>query len=179
MKIYFIGSHSVGKTTLSKYFSQKLSLSLLPEIARSILIEQELNLEALRTDLDMVDRYQTDILLRQISEEKKYANFVSDRSFDCLCYTAQHSRIFGKLMRLPELATYIETLKQPDVYLFFIRPSKATMKNDGVRESVNWDGIIAIDSMCKMLLELFELKYYQINSDSMQERVKLIEGIIK
>lgn len=178
MRIYFAGSHSVGKTTLARYTAGKYSLPLLNEVARTILTEKELKLESLRIDLDIVDDYQKSILLRQIEEEKRYTDFVSDRTLDCLAYAAQHSRIFSTLMRSQELEKYIVSLKQKDVRIFFVRPSRNTMQNDGVRESVNWDGIVAIDAIVKCLLEQFDLKYTIIASDSMQERVRIIDSIV-
>lgn len=178
MKIYFIGSHSTGKTSLARYVSNKYNLPFLNEVARTILVEKELQIDQLRTDLDLVDSYQNDIFFKQIEQEKDRKEFVSDRSFDCLAYAAQHSRIFHKLIRTPELISYIESLKNSDVKLFFIRPSKITMKNDGVRETVNWDGVVAIDAMIKLLLEMYNLNYFQISCDSMQERVKLIDSIL-
>ena len=69
-------------------------------------------------------------------------------------------------------------MKSPDSYIFFVRPSKATLKEDGIRESLSWDGIIAIDAQVKFLCEMFELRYFQINTDSMQERVRLIDSIL-
>jgi nicotinamide riboside kinase len=178
MKTYFIGSHSTGKTTLARYVSEQYEIPMITEVARMILSEKELHLDSLRTNLDLVDDYQSQIFFRQLGEEKDKKHFVSDRSFDCLAYAAQHSRIFSKLARSPELAAYIENLRQPDVFLFFVRPSKATLKADGVRESLTWDGVVAIDAMVKLMLEMWDLKYYQINIDNMQERVKFIDSII-
>lgn len=178
MKTYFIGSHSTGKTTLARYVSEQYEIPMITEVARMILSEKELHLDSLRTNLDLVDDYQSQIFFRQLGEEKDKQHFVSDRSFDCLAYAAQHSRIFSVLMRDPLLATYIENLRQPDVFLFFVRPSKATLKADGVRENLTWDGVVAIDAMVKLMLEMWDLKYYQINIDSMQERVKFVDSIL-
>lgn len=178
MRIYFIGSHSTGKTTLARYTSNKKQLPLLTEVARTILAEKELQVDALRADLNVVNDYQKEVFFRQLAEEKKHKDFVSDRSFDCLAYTAQHSTILGDMLRTNELKEYIESLKDPDVKIFFVRPSKATLKVDGVRENLLWDGVTAIDAMCKFMLEMFSLSYIQINTDSMQERVRLIESAL-
>src|SRR5208337_3317406 len=96
--------------------------------------------------------------------------FVSDRSFDCLAYAAQHSKILPKILRSPELATYLDALRQPGVFIFFVKPSKATLADDGIRESLNWDGVVAIDAMVKFMLQMWELPHFQINMDNMQER---------
>ena len=94
MRIYFIGAHASGKTTLARYTSNKTELPLLTEVARTILAEKELSIDTLRANINVVNEYQTDIFYRQIEEEKKHENFVSDRSFDCLAYAAQHSTDF-------------------------------------------------------------------------------------
>ena len=178
MRIYFTGSHATGKTTLARYVSEHYHLPLLPEVARMILSEKELHLDSLRTNLNVVDDYQTQIFFKQIEQESKHENFVSDRSFDCLAYTAQHSRVFPTLMKSIELEKYIEFLKSPESIMFFVRPSKATVKEDGVREHLTWDGIIAVDAMIKLLFETFGLRYFQISTDNMQERVRLIDSVI-
>lgn len=178
MRIYFIGSHSSGKTTLARYVSSKYNLPMLTEVARTVLSEKELSLDSLRTDLEIVNSYQNVVFQRQFEEEKKQKNFVSDRSFDNLAYMAQHSTVLAKSMQSPELATYVDNLRKNDVILFFIRPSRATMKNDGVRESLNWDGVIAIDAMVKLLLEMWNLNYISVNTDSIQERARLIDAVM-
>lgn len=178
MKVYFVGAQSVGKTTLARYVSEKYNLPLLTEVARLVLAEKELNLDSLRTNLSVVNDYQSDIFFRQFEEEKKHETFVSDRSFDNLAYTAQHSTVFGKLVKDSKLLDYISELKQPGTILFFVRPSLATMKNDGIRENVKWDAIVSIDAMIKMLLEWFELNYVVIASESMQERAKTIDTVL-
>lgn len=177
MKIYIIGSHSLGKSTLARYISKKYDLPMICEVARQILSEQELQLDSLRANLDVVDDYQTKIFYRQIEQENKYQNFVSDRGFDCLAYAAQYSRILPKLLNSPELQEYLTVLKDKNSFIFFVRPSKSTLHQDGVREILNWDNIISIDAMIKLLLEMFELKYFNINTDNIQERIRLIETV--
>ena len=177
MKVYICGAHSSGKSTIARYISEKYNLPIITEVARQILSEKELNIDSLRSNLEIVDSYQKEIFYRQLEEEKKYINFVSDRSFDCLAYAAQHSRVLNELIFSDLMKNYLNELRN-DSYIFFVRPSKATMKADGVRESLTWDGIIQIDSMCKFMLEMWNLKYYQINTDNMQERIRLIEAVL-
>ncbi len=178
MRVYFVGSHSTGKTTCARYVSEKYKLPMITEVARAVLSEKELHLDSLRYDMNLVDDYQEAIFHRQLDEEKKHTSYVSDRSFDCLAYAAQHTRILPKLLNDTELAPYITKLQAPDAFIFFVRPSKVTLKADGVRESINWDGVVAIDSMVKFMLQMWELRYFQINMDNMQERVQLIDGVL-
>lgn len=177
MKIYFTGSHGSGKTTLCRYVSKKYNIPMITEMARTVLSERELNIDQLRVDIDLVDSYQEEVVMRQFQEEKKYKSFVSDRSFDGLAYAAQHSRILNKLINLPETKEYIENLKK-DSCIFFVRPCRATLKQDGVRESVTWDGAVQIDAMIKFILEMYDLKYFQINIDSMQERIQFVDAVL-
>ena len=178
MKVYFVGSHSTGKTTGARYVSEKYKLPMITEVARAVLSEKELHLDSLRYDMSLVNDYQGAIFHRQIEEEQKYTNYVSDRSFDCLAYAAQHSSILNGLLKAPQLTQYLDNLRQRDSFIFFVRPSKATLKADGVRETINWDGIVAIDSMVKFMLEMWGLRYFQINMDNMQERIRLIDGVL-
>lgn len=178
MKVYFIGAHSTGKTTLARYVAERYKLPLLNEVARTVLAEKEYQIDTMRANLEIINSYQYDVFYRQIAEEEKHDSFVSDRSFDNLAYAAQHSRVLPHLMRDEKLKHYTTMLKQKDSLIFFVRPSKATLRNDGVRESLNWDGIISIDAMIKFLLEMWELKYFQVSSDNMQERTQLIDSVL-
>lgn len=179
MRIYFIGSESSGKSTLCKYVSKNYNLLLIHEIARKVLYKQELCIDALRSEITCIDNYQQDIFNEQIAAEKQYSEYVSDRSIiDCLAYTGKHTRILHSMLNSEELNKYIDILKLKDSIIFFVRPSRATLKSDGVREILNWDSIIAVDATIKFLLEMFELRYFQINTDNMQERIRLIDSVI-
>lgn len=178
MKVYFIGAHATGKTTCARYVSEKYKLPMITEVARAVLSEKELHLDTLRYNMDIVDDYQSSIFYRQLSEEEKHKNFVSDRSFDCLAYAAQHSRTLPNLMASQELSSYIAKLQAPNSFIFFVRPCKATLKDDGVREAINWDGVVSIDAMVKFMLEMWKIRYFQISVDNMQERTKAIDSIL-
>lgn len=179
MRIYYSGSHSSGKSTLARYTSEKYNLPFLPEAARAVLAEKELSLDTLRSNLDVVDVYQNEVFLRQISEETKHNTFVSDRSIiDCIAYSGAHSRILPSLIASSMFKEALSVLKQSDTIVFFVRPSKATLRDDGVREKVEWDHVVSIDAQVKLLLEMFEIRYFQINTDSMSERATLINAVI-
>jgi nicotinamide riboside kinase len=178
MKVYFVGAHSTGKTTCARYVSETYKLPMITEVARAVLSEKELHLDSLRYNMDLVDDYQQAIFFRQLAEEQKHTDFVSDRSFDCLAYAAQHTRILASLIASDQLEPYLDKLKAPGSFIFFVRPSKATLKADGVRESLTWDGVVAIDAMIKFMLEMWELPHFQINMDNMQERVQTINSVL-
>jgi predicted ATPase len=178
MRIYITGSQSSGKTTIGRYISQKYNLHFINEVARTVLAEKELNIDSLRVNLDVVDDFQSTIFYRQLDEEKKYEDFVSDRSFDNLAYAAQHSRILSKLFFSQQLNDYVKTLKNNDVTIFFVRPHPSTLQDDGIRERINWDGAVAIDAMIKFMFEVFELPYINVNTSSIQERIRLVDSVI-
>jgi predicted ATPase len=180
MKVYFVGAHGTGKTTLARYVSEQYKLPMITEVARMVLSEKEYKLDTLRHDINLVDEYQEQVFYRQMAEENKFkSSFVSDRSaLDVLAYSAQHTRILSSLLKAPEFTSYLAALRGPDVFIFLVRPSKATLKADGVREVINWDGIVAIDAQIKFMLEMWGLRYYPIAMDNMQERTKLVNGIL-
>jgi hypothetical protein len=82
------------------------------------------------------------------------------------------------LLKSPELTAYLPVLRAPDSIVFFVRPTKATLKADGVRESINWTGVVSIDAQIKVFYEMFGIRYFQIDAESMQERCKLIDAVL-
>ena len=179
MKVYFTGAQSSGKSTLARFISDKTNSPLLFEVARQILAEKEIPLDSLRANFELINQFQKEIFYRQIKEEQKEQNFVSDRSLiDALAYTAQHTSLFNELVHSDECKEYIKKLKQPDSFVFFVRPHKYMLKQDGIRESLDWEGVIAIDSMIKMLLQLFGIRYFDIHTGSIQERIQLVESVL-
>jgi adenylate kinase family enzyme len=178
MRVYFIGAHSTGKTTMARYVSKKTGLPLLPEVARMVLAERELAMETLRSDLDVVDSFQQEIFHRQMQIERDLDNFVSDRSFDNLAYAAQHARVLRPILQEKDLEQYVERMREPDVVLFYIRPVRATLRNDGIREQIDWDELVRIDGAIKFMLEMWGLQYYMIYSASMQERARLVDAVL-
>lgn len=179
MKVYFTGCHGSGKTTLCHYVAKKYKLPMITEVARTILSEKELQIDSLRCDIDTVNDYQSSIFYRQLLEESKSESFVSDRSIiDNLAYAAQHSNVLPKLLSSVELQPNLASLKDPKSILFFVRPSQATLRADGVREVINWDGAVAIDAQVKLLYEMFGIRYFQIDTANMQERIRLIDSVI-
>ena len=67
MRIYFIGSHATGKTTLCRYVSKRYGLPMITEVARGVLAEMETSFDTLRTDVDLVGEYQERVFARQVA----------------------------------------------------------------------------------------------------------------
>jgi nicotinamide riboside kinase len=177
MRIYFVGSHATGKTTLCRYVSRRYGLPMITEVARAVLAEMEASLDTLRTDMDLVGEYQKRVFARQMAIEKLYkGTFVSDRAFDNLAYAAEHTTIVAEILREPRFAEYMKWVSEGVV--FFLRPHQSLLKDDGVRAGVSWESVLRIDGMIKLMLEQNGLAYLPIESVSMQERVRAVEFVL-
>jgi hypothetical protein len=163
---------------MARYTAQQYGLPLLTEVARLLLAEKELTLDTLRADVQAVNAYQRAIFARQLEEEASKEHFVSDRSFDNLAYAAMHATVLRQMLRDPNMERYVETLRSKDAVIFFIRPSRTIMNNDGIRERVEWCDLVQIDAMVKFMLEMWGLRYFQINTSSMQERTKFVDAVL-
>lgn len=177
MRIYFVGSHATGKTTLCRYVSRRYSIPMITEVARGVLAELETNLDALRTDMDLVADYQRRVFERQVAVEKlQNGSFVSDRAFDNLAYAAEHTTIVADLLADTSFQEYMQWVSRGVV--FYLRPHPSLLKEDGVRAGVSWDSVVRIDGMVKLLLEQYRIQYLPVESVSMQERVRAVEFVL-
>ena len=178
MRAYLVGAHLVGKTTLARYISEKYKIPMLTEVARAVLAEMEVPLERLRTDIAVADDYQQRVFARQIeAEERAGASYVSDRAFDNIAYAAEHARVTGKIVASVAFKQYVQKVSQGVV--FYVRPHRSIEGVDGVREPYDWDAIVRIDGMVKLLLEMFEVPYFTLHSPSMQERVRVVDYVLQ
>ena len=177
MRIYFVGSHSVGKTTLARYVSERYQIELLAETARAVLAEMEVSLDTLRTDMAKVEEYQRRVFSKQVEVEQRAGpDYVSDRSFDNLAYAVEHTLIASELLNSSDLRDYMRRISGGVV--FFVRPHRDLLHEDGTRESPQWESVVRIDAMIKLLLELHKVAYFPLHSSSMQERVRAIEAVV-
>jgi len=177
MRIYFVGSHATGKTTLCRWVSKNYKLPMITEVARAVLAESETSLDAMRTDMDLVADYQRRVFDRQVVTEHNHkAGFVSDRAFDNLAYAAEHTTIVASVLSTPKFRSYMEWVAGGLV--FFLRPHKDLLQHDGVRAGVSWDSVLRIDGMVKLLLEQYQISYLPIESLSMQERVRAMQFVL-
>ncbi len=177
MRVYFVGSHATGKTTLCRYVSRHYGLPMITEVARAVLAEMESSLDALRTDMDLVAEYQERVFARQVTVERQHAGrFVSDRAFDNLAYAAEHTTVVAEMMGDQRFADYMRWVSSGTV--FFLRPHPSLLKEDGVRAGVSWESVLRIDGMIKLLLELHRVPYLPIESVSMQERVRAVDFVL-
>jgi nicotinamide riboside kinase len=177
MRIYFVGSHATGKTTLCRYVSRRYGLPMITEVARAVLAEMEISFDAVRTDMNLVAEYQARVFARQVAVEKHHhGHFVSDRAFDNLAYAAEHTTIVADLLAAPAFGEYMKWVSEGLV--FFLRPHASLLREDGVRAGVSWESVLRIDGMIKLLLEQYRLSYLPVESVSMQERVRAVEFVL-
>ena len=177
MRIYLVGSHATGKTTLCRYISRRYGLPMITEVARAVLAEMEASFDAVRTDMELVSEYQRQVFARQVAVEKLHrGRFVSDRAFDNLAYAAEHTTIAADLLASPRFAEYMKWVSEGVV--LFLRPHQSLLREDGVRAGVSWDSVLRIDGMIKLLLEQHRLSYLPVESVSMQERVRAVEFVL-
>jgi len=177
LRIYMVGAHATGKTTLARWVRDRYGLPMIAEVARGVLAEMEAQLDTLRTDIALVNRYQREVFHRQIEAEHKVEGpFVSDRAFCNLAYAAHHSTILGEVFRDRRLADYMAWVQKGIV--FFLRPHRELVTADGVRAGLEWEEVVRIDGMVKLLLEVFDVPYIPVQSLSMQERVRLVERVL-
>jgi len=176
-RIYLVGAHSTGKTTLARWIRDRYGLPMISEVARGVLAEMEEQLDAIRSNLDVVDRYQTMVFERQLAAEAEHEGpFVSDRAFCNLAYAAHHATVLGDLASDPRLREYMKRVEEGIV--FFLRPHPELLSADGVRAGVAWEEVVRIDGMVKLMLEMFRVPYLPVESLSMQERVRLVERVL-
>jgi predicted ATPase len=177
LRIYLVGAHSTGKTTLARWIRDRYGLPMISEVARGVLAEMEERLDSIRSNLELVDRYQRLVFDRQLeAEREQLGSFVSDRAFCNLAYAAQHATILGTLVNDPRLWEYMASVKAGLV--FFLRPHRELLSEDGVRAGVAWEEVLRIDGMVKLMLELFGVPYIPCESLAMQERVRLVERVL-
>jgi nicotinamide riboside kinase len=177
MRIYFVGSHATGKTTLCRYVSRRYGLPMISEVARAVLAEMETGFDALRTDMDLVGEYQERVFERQVAVEHMHqGRFVSDRAFDNLAYVAEHTMNAASMMNDQRFHDYMKWVREGIV--FFLRPHQSLLKEDGVRAGVSWDSVLRIDGMVKLMLEQHGISYLPLESVSMQERVRAVEFVL-
>lgn len=185
LRIYLTGAQSCGKTTIARYISRQHNLPLVSEVVRQLRAEMERTLDDIRADLDAIDLLQENIFLRQLEREAEVLadgnGFVSDRSFDFICYTAAHSRITSKLAAHPDFLAYISSLKEEDALVFYVRPHKELIRADSDRSrlDLDWGEVCRIDGSIGFVLESMAIPYFPVASLSMRDRAALVDNVIK
>lgn len=178
MRIYLVGSHGVGKTRLVEQIAAHYGLRKLSEVARTELARTERSFADLRNDLVAVSAYQRQVFQEQLRLEAEASdNFVSDRALDNLGYLCTHGEGFHELVTSTECRNYARHVAEGLV--FFVRPLDRTT-DDGVRTKGDIDGraVWNIDGMVRLLLELFDIPYVPVLSESFKDRWLLVRAVV-
>ncbi len=170
LRIAVIGSQGTGKSTLSRQLSEELNIHLITEVARSFKKEQLICTNPAYSSI------QKEILRLQIQEESLHKKFVSDRSsIDNVSYY-----LYGCYDIASDLDnnSYIsQSINNALNYthIFFLRP-EFEISDDGFRDcDIKYQK--SIDTIIKTILQLYNIKYYQL-SGSTEDRVKKAMRVI-
>ena len=157
--------------TAMKTLAQELGLPLINEVARQVMAELELSFESLRVNLHQVAKYQREVFARQLEVESRYPEgFVSDRTFCNLAYAARHSTALPDLLDARAME-YFKQVREEGL-VFFVRPDRECMVNDGMRERVGWDEINRIDGILDFILSWQRIPAIGISELNMKDRVR-------
>lgn len=182
MKAYFVGAQSTGKSTLARHVAANYGLPLVTEVVRELKAKRELaSLDHLRVDVQAAAEFQRDILTLQVQKEAEAGeHFISDRACDFLAYTALHTLSAKSLLMSEQCQAYLESLRQPDHWVFLVRPHAFMVKPDHDRSTLDceWEEVCRVDGAIEAILELQGIPYFPVASRGMKDRIRLVEGIL-
>lgn len=186
LRIEVVGSHAVGKSALVKHIAAVYGLPVLDEIARIEIAKMGGGFDKLRTDLDAVTRFQKNVFASQLQVGQGVARYVSDRAFDNIAYAAENAACgtAAAMWRSPACRRYVrgiaDTVRRCEGAVFFVRPG-VPLAHDGVRAEgdLNAAGVLLIDGMVKLLLELGDVPYVPIRTTNFQERAAIVAGVLR
>lgn len=175
-RVYFVGAHSTGKTTLATWVADAYKVPMIPEVARTIMREWGSSLDRIRMNPATADRFQVMIFNRQLMAEDGFERFVSDRACDHLAYAAEHSRVAAAIIHDPRMTHYMRRMAESIV--FFIRPHRDLIVADGVRAALDWESVVRIDAMAKFILKIFDVPYIELASRDMHDRIQTVAAVL-
>lgn len=186
LRVWVVGSHSVGKSSLVHHIADTYSLPVLDEIARIEMAKMGGGFDKLRTDLDAVTRFQRNVFAAQTRIGAGFKRYVSDRAVDNLAYAAESAATgtVSALWSSKECQRYVDLIRSTVVAkqgaVFFVRPGVKPVA-DGVRAEGDLDfaAIHRIDFGVKLLLELADIRYVPINTTIFQERASIVDGVLR
>ncbi len=184
-KLYFVGAHSTGKSTLARYTAATYKLPFIAETARTELAKIERRFDELRVDVTATTSYQLAVFQAQLRAEHGLARFVSDRAFfDNLAYLASHGNGLRNVLQSKPCRDAATRMRREigagTCRVFFVRPHTTLLKSDGFRAEgdLNTADVFRIDGMVAFMLELWDLRYVPIEGCAMRERQRLVDETV-
>lgn len=142
MRIVLTGSHGSGKSTLTKHFPNRLE-----EVARKLIGEIGHPKDMTQEQLD---NFELEIIQRQIAEETRLQDFISDR---CVIDVLAYATSFATAKTLTSLKDTVDFYLETNPYdLVFYTPIEFPLENDGTR--FEWE-------LYQQLIDLQIVKYLQ------------------
>lgn len=136
MKIGIIGAQGVGKTTLAEALSKELEYPLIREVVRDVMKDMGITSpRELKGDVEKSTEFQRACLYRQIEEEGKHKNFISDRTtIDNAAYWMKwHAHKNPSHVNTEYYKTAWENAKKYDLLVYV--PPEIPLVDDGVRST--------------------------------------------
>ena len=169
MKIAIVGSHGVGKSTLSKNLAKILNLPIIPDIVveayhKGFTINENTPLET-----------QFWLFAKQLELERNFADhWIADK---CLIDYSVYGDVLLSDQRAKELLS--EMIQRNSQYDFvFYLPIEFPIEDDGIR-STDPQFQASVDSRFLEVLNAWGIKYYTVNGTVKQRLKRILEIIIE
>ena len=177
LRIAFVGSSSIGKSTLARAVRNKLKLPLIEETVRTVS-----NFAEIKNVVNIENRerllLQMSSILYQKFEESKYHEFVSDRSV--LDYYAYFKILCEEYANENLLENYFHWMEENIFnysHIFVLSCEVFNVENDGFRFTDN-ELNQKIEQFILQHLNKYSIKYHVIQCNGFEDRVKEVLDII-
>lgn len=180
LKIFLVGAHSTGKTTILEHIYERYNINKIHETAREIIQKYGGSLKDIRCDLELSKRFQRDIIEQQIEKEKRTDNpFIADRGLDIIAYFCEHTLDTSEILSKDYVREYLNKYKDDESVVFFIRPEKCLIEDDGVREDLSPEDIYKMDGIIKYILESYNINYITLRTKNLNERIRAVQTVLE
>jgi len=178
MKIGILGAQGTGKTTLAEALAKKFGYPLILEIAREVMAEIGIDSpRELKGNPEKGKDFQMKCLGRQIEEEKKHENFISDRTtIDNAAYWMKwHAHENPSPVNIGYYTLAWKNAKKYDLLVYV--PPEFPLVDDGCR-SINKAYQREMDFLIKLLLGSWGKNYITVEG-TLKERVAQVVKVVK
>jgi len=164
-RITISGSHGVGKSSLARQLSEFLLLPRIDEVARTVAEGWFSDSNAIKNaSLAQRTLFQLSVFYKQIQEEDRHSEFISDRSiFDVVAYS-KYYELPNKVIEMLKKEA-VEQSKEYDLIIYCPIPEISEIVADGFRFT-DKESQVEIDRILQELLkeakcEVFRLGRYR------------------